>query len=88
MNRYLTPAIVSITVFLFCVSVLMIEQKDKMNSIILYTCLGYAMVCLFFLIFQIFAFIRAHAEYDEEVEDVKYQVFRAEGIEIEKEELI
>ena len=59
-----------------------------MDRIVLFVCLGYALVCLFFLIFQIIAFIKAHTDYDEEVEDIKYQVFRAEGIpydEVKKE---
>ncbi len=88
MNRYLTPAIVSISVFMFCVSVLFIDQKDTMNSIVLYVCLGYALLCLAFLIFQIYAFIKAHVDYDEDVEMVKYKVFEAEGISIDKEEII
>ncbi len=87
MNRYLTPAITAIAVFMLCIAILIVEQKDNMNSVILYVCLGYAVVCLFFLIFQIFAFVKAHTDYDEEVEDVKYQVFEAEGISINKEEI-
>jgi predicted ferric reductase len=87
MNRYLTPAITAIAVFILCISILFAEQKDTMSSVILYVCLSYALVCLLFLVFQIFAFVKAHTDYDEEVEDVKYQVFRAEGIHIEKEEL-
>ena len=87
MNRHLTPAITSISVFLLCMAILFVEQKDTMTSIVLYVCLGYALVCLLFLIFQIFAFFKAHTDYDEEVEDVKYKVFKAEGIPYEKEEL-
>ena len=71
MNRYLTPAIVSIAVFMLCISILFVEQKNQMNSIILYVCLGYAVVCLLFLIFQIIAFIKAHTDYDEEVRRCK-----------------
>lgn len=87
MNRYLTPAITSIAVFMLCISILFVEQKNTMNSVILYVCLAYALVCLAFLMFQIYAFVKAHTEYDEEVEDVKYQVFRAEGISIDKKEI-
>ena len=88
MNRYLTPSITAIAIFMFCIAVLLVEQKNHMDSVILYVCLGYAIVCLLFLIFQIVAFVKAHAEYDEEVEDVKYQVFEAEGIKIDKDEII
>ena len=87
MNKYLTPSIVSITIFLFCISVLFLEQKDVMSSVILYVCFGYALLCLFFLFFQIYAFIKAHVDYDEDIENVKYQVFEAEGIKVEKEEI-
>lgn len=88
MNKYLTPAIVSISVFLLCISILFNNQKNNMNAVVLYVCLGYAGLCLLFLIFQVVAFVRAHTHYDEEVENVKYQVFEAEGIEIERKELI
>ena len=90
MNRYLTPAIVSIAVFMLCISILLVEQKNQMDSIILFICLGYALTCLFFLIFQIIAFIKVHTDYDEEIEDIKYQVFKAEGIPYDevKEELV
>lgn len=88
MNKYLTPAITSISVFLLCISILFVEQRDTMSSIVLYVCLAYALVCILFLVFQVIAFIKAHTDYDEEVEDVKYDVFRAEGISIPKEELL
>lgn len=88
MNRYLTPAIISITVFLFCTSILFVEQKNTMDSVVLYVCLAYALLCLAFLIFQIYAFIKAHVEYDEDAELIKYRVFEAEGIEIIKDEII
>lgn len=88
MNRYLTPAVTSIAVFMLCMAILFTEKKGQMDSIILYVCLGYAIVCLLFLIFQVVAFIKAHTHYDEEIEDIKYDVFRAEGIPIDKEELL
>ena len=87
MNRYLTPAITGIAVFIFCIAVLMVEQRSRMDRMVLYVCLAYAMVCLFFLIFQMIAFVKAHTDYNEEIEDVKYQVFEAEGIELPKEEI-
>lgn len=88
MNRYLTPAITSIAVFLLCISILFVEQKSKMNSVVLYVCLGYALLCLFFLFFQIYAFFKAHTDYDPEVEEAKYQVFDAEDVEFVREEII
>ena len=87
MNRYITPSITAITVFILCMAILLAEQKSTMDSVILYTCLGYALVCLLFLVFQMLAFVRAHTDYDEEAENVKYQVFHAEGIPVPKEEL-
>ncbi len=87
MNKYITPSITAITVFILCMAILLVEQKDTMDGVILYTCLGYAVVCLLFLFFQMLAFVRAHADYDEEVERVKYQVFEAEGLPVPREEL-
>ena len=86
MNKYLTPAITSITVFLLCIAILMVEQRNTMDAFVLYTCLGYALLCLLFLLFQMVAFIQAHIHYDEEIEDIKYRVLEAEGIAFERTE--
>lgn len=85
MNRYLTPAITSIAIFMLCIALLLVEQRNNMDKVILFVCLAYALICLFFLIFQIIAFVKAHTEYDEEAEDIKYQVLRAEGIPYDKD---
>lgn len=87
MNRYLTPAIMAIAIFMLCIAILFVEQKNQMDGMILYVCLAYAVICLLFLIFQIIAFVKAHTDYDEEVENVKYKVFEAENIKWDEKEI-
>ena len=87
MNRYLTPAITAIAIFMLCMAILFVEQKNQMDSVILSVCLAYAVICLLFLIFQIIAFVKAHTDYDEEVENVKYKVFEAENIKLDEKEI-
>jgi hypothetical protein len=53
--------------------------KEINNTGIIITA-GYALICFAFLIFQLYAFVRAHTDYNEEVENIKYRVFEVEGI--------
>jgi peptidoglycan biosynthesis protein MviN/MurJ (putative lipid II flippase) len=87
-KKFLAPAFTALTVFVLSMIALFFEFYDDMNTMVLAICLGYAFLCLVFLIFQLYAFIRAHMDYDEEVEMVKYQVFDAEGMPRPTEELI
>lgn len=78
--KYKLPSFIAIGVFLTCMFALFIPEAGNMNKVIFLTTLGYGMVCIFFLIFQLWAFVKAHAEYDEPTEKIKYKVFEAEGI--------
>lgn len=82
MNRYLTPAITSIMVFILLIAILFVELESETDRIIMGVCFVYALMCFLFLIFQLFAFIKAHVDYDEETESIKYKVLQAEGIPI------
>ena len=84
--RYKLPSYIAIGVFLTCMLALFIPELDNMNQVIFMTTLGYGLVCIVFLFFQLWAFVRAHAEYDESIEEVKYKVFEAEGISLNEVE--
>ncbi|MFZ8934913.1 MAG: hypothetical protein ACO20H_09585 [Bacteriovoracaceae bacterium] len=86
--RYKLPSYIAIGVFVVCMLALFIPEFGSMNKVIFATTLGYGFVCILFLGFQLWAFIKAHSEYDESTEQVKYRVFEAEGIslnEVEKD---
>lgn len=70
---------ISIGVFSFCVALLWIGQGDEMGSMIAWIGGAYALLCFAFLIFQMVAFVKAHAKYDHEIEEVKYQVHELEN---------
>lgn len=79
-NQYKLPSYIAIGVFITCMLALFIPEAGNMNWTIFTICLIYGIVCVLFLIFQLFAFVKAHSEYDEDVEKVKYKVFEVEGI--------
>ena len=80
MKNFRLPSYIAIGVFITCMAALFIPEAGQMNKIIFLTTLGYGLVCIVFLGFQLWAFMKAHAEYDEKTEDIKYRVFEAEGI--------
>lgn len=81
---YITPLIIAFCVFvLMFLAIIIPYHKDRDNIIWLF-CWVYGFVCLSFLIFQLYAFIRSHLVYDHNIEDVKYKVFLAEGISLQQ----
>ena len=82
---YKIPAFIAISVFVTCMSILFISEKDEMNQMIYMVSSVYALVCLLFLLFQLYAFVQAHTDYDEDIENVKYRVFEAEEEDISYE---
>jgi 1,4-dihydroxy-2-naphthoate octaprenyltransferase len=73
---------ISIGVFSFCVALLWIGQAEQMNSMIAWIGGAYALLCFGFLIFQMVAFVKAHTKYDQEIEEVKYEVHELENEEL------
>jgi len=80
MKRLPVASITSIGVFVVCMAFLFLPERANMDNTILLVCGGYGLVCLLFLFFQLYAFVKAHTEYHEEVEAIKYKVFEVEGI--------
>lgn len=76
--------IIAILVFLLCMLILWVTQKGEMNTVIMAVSGIYGIICFSFLLFQLYAFVWAHTHYDEDVENIKYQVFEAENEEIPK----
>lgn len=87
-RKKLWPSFIAIGVFILGMIVLFIYEKSSINGMMLFICGIYALTCLLFLLFQMYAFIRAHIEYDEDVERIKYRVFEAEGMEYVEEEMV
>ncbi len=54
-----------------------VGEIDKMIMIV---GMIYGSTCFMFLLFQIFAFVRSHVVYDEDVESIKMKVFDAEEL--------
>lgn len=59
---------------------LFLPQYANLDNGLFIICIGYGLVCLFFLFFQLYAFVKVHTNYDEDIEKIKYQVFELEGI--------
>jgi len=55
-------------------------ERESLNQAIIIICSVYSLICFSFLLFQLYAFYKAHVEYDEKVENIKFKVFEAEGI--------
>ncbi len=75
---YKIPLIISIAVFSLSMVILWAFHFDELNRSMAIVGVCYALICFAFLIFQIFAFVRAHIHYDEDFESVKLKVFEAE----------
>jgi len=72
------PLIIGVAIFSLCMVLIWAGSAGQMNNAIAWTGGIYAVVCFLFLIFQIYAFLRTHLVYDEDVENVKFKVFEAE----------
>lgn len=80
MKKSPIASITTIVVFLVLAGLLFYPEAKNMNTTILLVCGAYTLVCLLFLFFQLYAFVKAHTDYEEEVEAIKYKVFEVEGI--------
>lgn len=81
---YITPLIVAFMVFLLMFMAIIIPYHENRDRIIWIFSLVYGGVCVLFLSFQLFAFIKSHMVYDESIENVKLKVFAAEGIDLKQ----
>ena len=77
-KAYRLPLILAALVFSLSVIGLWVSYREQLNTSMALIGGGYAVLCFFFLLFQIFTFIKAHVDYDEDIELVKYDVFKAE----------
>ena len=80
MKKIPAASFMAIGVFLVCMAFLFFPERNNMDNTILIVCGSYSLICLLFLFFQLYAFVKAHTEYHEEVEAIKYKVFEVEGI--------
>ncbi len=80
LKKYPISALTAIGVFIICLLGIFLPKGGEMNKTGIFICAGYALVCMAFLLFQLYAFVQAHTEYNEETEAIKYKVFEAEGI--------
>jgi membrane-associated HD superfamily phosphohydrolase len=83
-KMYKLPLLIAISIFSISMIFLWVIHYSEMNKSIIIIGGGYALMCLVFLIFQIFAFVRAHIIYDEDVEGIKFKVFEVENDEYKK----
>lgn len=84
-KKYLIPGFIAMGVFLTCMGFIFLGRGSALDNSIIIVSLFYGVICFAFLIFQMVAFVRAHYEYDEDVEKVKYDVFHAEGVSYEED---
>lgn len=80
MKKYPVASLTAIAVFIICLLGIFLPEGGDMSGAGVVICAGYAIICLLFLIFQLYAFVRAHTDYDEATENIKYRVFEVEGI--------
>jgi hypothetical protein len=80
LKKYPIASLTAIAVFIICLLGIFLPEGGEMSTAGAIICAGYAVICLMFLLFQLYAFVRAHTDYDEESEKIKYRVFEAEGI--------
>ena len=80
LRKYPIASLTAIAVFIICMVALFLPNSGEMTSVGAIICAGYAIVCLLFLFFQLYAFVKSHTEYDEATESIKYRVFEVEGI--------
>lgn len=80
MKKYPIASLTAIAVFIICLIALFLPNSGEMTSAGAIICAAYAIVCLLFLFFQLYAFVKSHTDYDEETERIKYRVFEVEGI--------
>lgn len=78
------PLLIATAVFSISMIFLWVVHYSEMNKSIIFIGGGYAIICFAFLIFQIFAFVRAHVIYDEDIEGIKMKVFDVERDEYKK----
>jgi uncharacterized Tic20 family protein len=80
LKKYPIASLTAIGVFIILMLCLFLPKNGEMNSTGIMICLGYAVICFLFLLFQLYAFVLAHTDYDEATENIKYRVFEVEGI--------
>lgn len=76
-GKYL-PLLIGTCAFSFSMILLWFTQRHTLDHLMIYVGAGYALICFSFLLFQLYAFARAHLVYDEDVEDIKFKVFELE----------
>ncbi len=72
------PLIIAISAFSLSMVLLWATHVGEINRMIMVVGISYASICFLFLVFQIWAFVRSHLVYDEDIEEVKMKVFDAE----------
>ncbi len=77
---YRLPLLIAAAAFSLSMVLLWATHVGEINRTIMLVGISYASVCLVFLVFQVWAFVRSHLVYDEDVEGVKMKVFDAEKI--------
>jgi len=78
-NKISPPQYIAISVFLICMAALWPGVNQENDWSAMYVIAGlYTVICLGFLLFQLYAFAHSHLVYDDEVEEIKMQVFTAE----------
>ena len=75
---YRLPLFIALGVFCVSMLFLWVGHIHEVNQVLAFVGASYALICFAFLVFQIYAFVKAHVDYNEDVEKVKYDVFRAE----------
>ena len=74
MKKFPIACFTAIGVFLVLMGFLFFPEAKNMNNTILIVCGGYTLICLLFLFFQLYAFVKSHTDYHEEVEAIKFNV--------------
>jgi hypothetical protein len=72
------PLLIAISAFSLSMVLLWATHVGEINHMIMVVGISYASICFLFLVFQIWAFVRSHLVYDEDIEEVKMRVFDAE----------
>jgi F0F1-type ATP synthase assembly protein I len=88
MRKHYTSLFISLGVFILCMLLLWIggDPAKGGDATLGYVAALYTIICFSFLVFQVYAFARAHIIYDQDIEEVKLQIFDLEGMSDEQDQ--
>ncbi len=80
-KNWRSPLILASALFSLLMVFLWVLALRRSQQVVAFIGAGYAILCLGFLAAQIVAFVRSHMDYDQTVEQPKFDIIRSEEAE-------